>query len=53
MTAQAMLPHNPAKNPRKKLIFHVAARYPAGIITTSEGNGIKLLSMVMRINIQK
>jgi hypothetical protein len=53
MSAHAILPHNPAKNHKKKLIFPVAAKYHAGIMTISDGNGIKLLSIVIKTNIQK
>jgi hypothetical protein len=41
----------PARSARKKLISHLSTSTPAGIIATSDGNGIKLDSMVIMTNI--
>jgi hypothetical protein len=37
----------PARSARKKLISHLSTSTPAGIMATSDGNGIKLDSIVI------
>jgi len=49
--AHTSAPKVPTKSAKEKLIFHVLAKYPAGIIATSLGNGIKLDSNTIIIKI--
>ncbi len=51
MVAPSHAPAVPARSASKKFISHLSIRTPAGIIATSDGNGIKLDSIVIIANI--